>query len=145
MTTLYQSMQALNQGQAIGSGWDVVTLTNITALIGADGMPFLPVYDRGLYSPGVIRFLPTGGIFYDGMPSVQFIHPAMSDGQVETWLTFDGNVTLLHHITDSVGVLSVQKSNAVLVFDRNQFASLTRRQNAWQRVVSRFNIVEVLS
>ena len=145
MTTLYQSMVAQNQGQAIGSGWNVATLTNITALIGTDGQPFLPVYDRGLYTAGVIRNMPTGAILYSGLTTVTFIHPVMTDGQLDAWLNYVGNVTIQHHITDSIGKLSVQKSNAVLNFDRNQFANLTRRDDGWQRVASLFIITEVLS
>lgn len=138
-------MRGENQGQELALNWNnTAQLKNFTSLIGTDGVNFLPVNDRGHYSAGVIRQLPTGGIFYSGLPVVQMQHPWLSDGQLETLLTYLGNCTLKHHIPQSVGRLDIQTSNVVFNPDLNQLASLQRKRNGYVGFLSTFVIVEVL-
>lgn len=145
MATIFESMRGQNAGQQIALGWNAPTLMNFTALVGTDGKPFLPVEDRGGYLAGVIRPLPTGGIYYAGMPAIQLTHPWVSDGQIATLKTYRGNCTLKHHIEDSVGKQSVQTSNVIFNLDTNQLAGLQRRHDGYEGFVSTFVIVEVLS
>lgn len=143
--TIFASHQQQNQGQQIALNWsNQSALKNITALLGTDGKIFLPVSDRGQYSPGVIRALPTGGIYYAGLPTVVFVHPWLSDGQLETLKTYRGNVTIRHHIEDSVGKTDVQTSNAIYNMDLNQLAGLERKADGWVDFVSNFIITEVI-
>lgn len=143
--TIFASHQQQNQGQQIALNWsNQSALKNITALLGTDNRIFLPVSDRGQYSPGVIRNLPTGGIYYAGLPTVAFIHPWLSDGQIETLKTYRGNVTIRHHIEDSVGKTDVQTSNAVFNLELNQLNGLERKADGWVDFISNFVIVEVL-
>lgn len=145
MATLFDAMKGLNQGQELALNWNnTAGLKNFTALVGTDGASFLPVYDRGLYVPGVIRQLTTGGIYYAGLPTVDIVHPWLSDGQLETLKTYRGNCTLRHHIDDSVGKNDTQVSNVVFNLDLTQERSLKRVRNGYENFVSRFVIVEVL-
>lgn len=145
MATIFDAMQGQNQGQMLALAWNnTAGLTNITSLVGTDGKKFLPVKDRGFYLPGVIRSLPTGGILYSGLPVVDFVHSWISDGQIERLMTYRGNVTIRHHISESVGRLDIQTSNAIYNMDLNQLAQLTRRQDGYEGFVSRFVIVEVI-
>jgi len=139
MSLIYQ-----NQGQQIALGWNVSTLIDITALYGTDGERFLAVTDRGKYSPGQFIMLATGSFLYSGTPTVSWVHPFMTDGQIETWLTYVGAVTIRYHITDSVGRTDTQKANAYLNFDQNQLANLQRTHDGWRDVVSSFVIKEVI-
>lgn len=143
--TIFTTLRGLNQGQQIALNWsNQSNLKNITALLGTDGVNFLPVKDRGFYAPGVIIPLPTGGIHYEGLPVVDFVHPWISDGQIETLMIYRGNCTLRHHITESVGKNDTQVSNVVFNLDLNQVNGLARRQNGYLDFISRFVIVEVL-
>lgn len=145
MATIFQAKQGQNQGQQIALGWNMQSLLkDITALIGTDGHNFMPVDDRGLYSSGVIRNMPTAGIQYVGLPTVGFFHPTITDGQIATLKTYRGNVTIKHHIEDSVGKLTVQTSNAVYNMDLNQLLNLKRQQNQYIGFISNFVIVEVI-
>lgn len=141
-----------NQGQCISLGWNVANPADITSLVGTDGIHFLPVTDRGQYSPGVYRQMPTGGIFISGLPTINFIHPFLSDAQLATWSAYFGqNVTIKFHLLTSVGRLSVQRANAILVFDQGQVSGLSQGWAGYEgmgsgflKVVSRFNITELL-
>lgn len=134
-----------NQGQHIALGWNNAPLLKaITELVGTDGERFIAVNDRGLYSPGVIRQLPTGGILYSGMPTVHFISPWITDGQIETLKTYSGNVTIRHHIDDSLNKGDVQTSNAIFNLDLNQLAGLERVENTYKAFRWDFVIVEVI-
>lgn len=145
MATIFQAKQGQNQGQQIALGWSMQSLLkDITALIGTDGHNFMPVDDRGLYSSGAIRQLSTAGILYSGLPTVGFYHPTITDGQIATLKTYRGNVTIRHHIEDSVGKLSVQTSNALYNMDLNQLQTLKRQQNQYVGFISNFVIVEVI-
>lgn len=143
--SVFTALRGLNQGQEIALGWsNQANLKNFTALVGTDGINFLPVNDRGGYTVGVIHNLPTGGIYYSGLPSVEITHPWISDGQIETLKTYRGNCTLKHHIEDSTGKTDVQTSNVIFNMDLNQLKGLRRRKNGYDGFVSRFVIVEVL-
>lgn len=143
--SVFTALRGMNQGQAISLGWsNQSNLKEITALLGTDGINFLPVKDRGFYTAGVVRALPTGGIFYSGLPTVEFLHPWISDGQIETLMTYRGNCTLRHHITESVGKNDTQDSNVIFNLDLNQLSGLERKRNGYEGFVSKFVIVEVL-
>lgn len=150
MATLYQSKVSQNQGQAFVPGWNnQATLKNVTAYIGTDGNPFMPVNDR-TYIPGVTRRLPTGGVYISGYPIVNFVSPVITDGQLDTLVNTLGggaesfNVTVRYHRYDSVGNFDTFDANAILNLNLVQLPQLTRRQNARQQFVWEFVIVEFL-
>jgi len=135
-----------NNGQQLAANWDNSGgLTDITSISGTDSLAFQPVNDRGHYSAGVLRSLPTGERIYSGYPIVEFVHAWISDGQIERLkTTYPGNCTLKHHITESVGSSDVQTSNVINITDYNQVANLERLSNGYKDFVSRWVIVEVL-
>jgi hypothetical protein len=146
MASVFDALRGLNNGQSIALAWDnTAGLKDFTALVGTDGLNFLPVNDRGRYMPGVIQPLTTGGQYYTGLPVVEIVHPWISDGQIETLMTYQGNCTLRHHISQSVGKLDTQISNVVFNLDLTQLAGLQRIENGYQGFISRFVVVEVLS
>lgn len=136
-----------NNGQRLALNWNnAAGATNITNLFGTDGERFLPVNDRGLYMPGVIRYLPTGGIFYAGLPKVQFRSPWISDGQIKRLtLTYAWQpVTVLYHVSDANGKETLTTGNGYLNLDLTQVANLTRRRNGYDGFLWDFTIVEVI-
>lgn len=145
MATVFDALKGLNNGQEIARNWDnTAGLTYFTALIGTDGEHFLPVNDRGGYSPGVIIPLSTGGITIEGLPTVRITHPWISDGQIETLKAYAGEVTLKHHISESRGKTDLQTSNAMFNFDETQLSGLKRLANGYRDFVSSFTVVEVI-
>lgn len=144
--TVFTALRGLNQGHQIAAGWNQTAgLQNITSILGTDGVNFLPVKDRGFYSPGILRQLPTGGVFTVGLPTVKFISPWISDGQIERLkLTYNGNCTLKHHISESVGRNDVQTSNVIFNLDLNQLQPDNRLTNGYKGFIWNFVIVEVL-
>ncbi len=146
MASIFDALRGLNNGQSIALGWDnTAGLKDFTALVGTDGVNFLPVNDRGRYLPGVIQRLTTGGQYTTGLPTVAMLHPWLSDGQIETLMTYQGNCTLRHHVSESVGRLDTQISNVIFNLDLTQIGSLPRVENGYRGFVSTFTIVEVLS
>lgn len=136
-----------NNGQQIAAGWDNTGgLADITSITGVtDGLAFQPVNDRGKYSQGVLRNLPTGGTYYSGLPIVEFVHPWISDGGIERLkTTYAGNCTLKHHISESVGQSDLQTSNVVNNTDYNQLDGLERLSNGYKDFISRWVVVEIL-
>jgi hypothetical protein len=136
-----------NNGQQIAAGWNNAgSLANITSLTGVtDGYAFQPVNDRGQYSEGVVRQLTTGGEYFEGYPSVRFISPWISDGQIERLkTTYRGNCTLKHHISESVTSSDVQTSNVIFNLDLAQLQNLERIADGYKDFVWTFIIVEVL-
>lgn len=154
MATIFDALRGQNQGHAIVAGWNNQNLLkNITAYVGSDGNPFLPVNDRdepGGYFPGVLRRLPTGGTFESGYPIVNFVSPVITDGQIDTLVNTLGsgqesfNVTVRYHRYDSVGNFDTFDANAILNLILGQLPGLTRRQNARERYVWEFVLVELL-
>jgi hypothetical protein len=151
MTTIFNALRGLNNGQAIVAGWDnQATLKDITAYVGADGLNFLPVNDRSGYTPGVTRRLPTGGTFESGLPVVVLTSPWISYGQIDTLLNVIGggqessNVTLRHHISDSLSRTDTQNSNGVLNLNLDQLTQLERIENGYRGFQWEIVIVEVL-
>lgn len=147
MSTLYNAMQGLNQGQAIVAGWNnQATLKNITAYVGTDGNPFLPIDDRN-YTPGVTRRIPGGYTFQSGYPMVRFISPAITHGQIKRLVTAFGlssNVTVRYHRYNAVGITDTLVANAVLNLNVEQLPGLQRHQNAYVNYTWELVIVEVL-
>lgn len=135
-----------SNGQQIVTGWNNSgTTVAFTGLVGTDSKYFLPVDDRGGYSPGQLVNLPTGGVYFEGYPSVNITHAWISDGQIETMKTYQGNCTLKHHLPESVGSTDLQASNVIYVMDLNQLDSLTRVGDGYENFVSRFIIVGLAS
>lgn len=154
MATLYQSKVSQNQGQAFVPGWNNQSLLkNVTAYIGTDGNPFMPVNDRdngGGYIPGVTRRLPTGGVYISGFPILNFISPVITDGQIDYLVNTAGsgqesfNTTVRYHRYDSVGNFDTFDANAILNLNLLQLPGLTRRRNTRERYQWEFVIVETL-
>lgn len=135
-----------SNGQQIAAAWDNTGgLQHFTAITGTDSLAFQPVDDRGRYSEGILRNLPTGDIYYEGFTVVEFAHAWISDGQIERLkTTYAGNCTLKHHIAESVTSSDVQTSNVVNATDWNQLESLERISTGYKDFISRWVIVEVL-
>lgn len=136
-----------SNGQQIAAGWNMSgSVAHFTAIAGVtDGLYFQPVDDRGRYSQGVLRNLPTGDIYYEGFTVVEFAHAWLSDGGIERLkTTYAGNCTLKHHIAESVTSSDLQTSNVVNATDWNQLSGLERISTGYKDFVSRWLIVEVL-
>lgn len=151
MSTIYYSRQGLNQGQEIAAGWsNQANLKHITALVGTDGNPFLPVDDRNGYTPGITRRLPNGGTWESGFPIVRFTSSAITDGQIDYLVNTllggveSGNVTVKYHRFDSVGNADVFTANGVLNLNLDQLTNLTRRQTTYEGFVWEIVITETL-
>jgi hypothetical protein len=138
-----------NQGHMIAAGWNA-TLRDWTAYIGADGQRFAPPYDRDGYTAGVIRRMNTGGILRAGFPVMRLTLPAVTDGQIAylgTQFTSNGvsgNVTIAIHLPGAMGKADVSNFNAVFNLDTDQLTTLTRRNDAYEKFILEFVIVEVL-
>lgn len=150
MATLYQSKVSQNQGQAFVPGWNNQSLLkNVTAYIGTDGNPFLPVDDRD-YTPGRTLRLTNGGTTDEGFPIVRFVSPVITDGQIDYLVNTLGSgqssfkVTVRYHRYDSVGNADTFVANAWLNLNLDQLKQLTRKQYTYNNFVWEYVIVQTL-
>ena len=151
MATIFDALRGMNNGQAIVAGGDnQALLKDITAYVGADGLNFLPINDRLGYTPGVTKRLGTGGTVESGLPVVRFTSPWVSYGQIDTLLNTinagqeSNNVTVRHHISNSLNRTDTQDSNGILNLNLDQLTSLQKEENGYRGFVWEIVIVEFL-
>lgn len=134
-----------SQGQQIVLGWgNTSTLKDWTSYVGNDGEPFLPPNDRGGYTDGIERRLPTGRVLMAGRPISRQTFPALTYGQVDYLVdTFNGqNVTVSIHKPNSLTKTDIYHYNAVVNIDINQADSLQQENGTYKLYVVELVLVE---
>lgn len=150
MATIYQSKQTQNQGQAFVMGWNnQSTLKNITAYVGTDGNPFLPIDDRNYLLGRIVRAT-RGSTGEEGFPSVYFAFSEITDGQLDylrntLWAgAASAKTTVRYHRFDSVGKLDTFVANCYSNLNLDQLPGLERIKNGYAGYRLQHVIVQTL-